>query len=116
MFDFLKNRTVNLALNSIKGIVVNPNIEGIGTVQEIKYADGKCHVKLLLNGLEDKPIDITCEDIKIGDDGSYVLIEKFTSNMPFVQNALNKFASQKFDIPEGSARFAVKSAKSILNL
>ncbi len=116
IFDTIKDKGISMALNSLKEKFVNPNIEGIGTVKAISYADKQLHLTLVLVGLEDRDIDITCKDISIAEDGSSVMVGAYTSNMPFAENALNRFASQPFEVPEGAARGALVMAKKALGL
>lgn len=112
---FLKNKAVSLALLVIKEKVVNPNLEGIGTVREISYKDGKIYLTIILEGLEDHPMSIEASDIEIANDASTIKVNKFKANKPFLHNALNRFAVCKFDIPE-SSRTALKTAKTVLGL
>lgn len=116
MFSCLKNKAIKIALQQLKERVLNPNLEGIGIVKDMVYEDKKLRLTLILAGLEDKPITIQCDDIVIAEDGSSIIVEKFESNMEFARNALNRFATRRFDVPEGMARFALKSAKTVLGL
>lgn len=116
MFECIKVRLCNYALKKVKEKLVNPALEGIGTVREISFRDGALFLTLILDGLEDRPIDVRCSEIEIAPDGSELIIHKFESNMPFVQTALNRYGVRQIPIPEGSARFAVVSAKKALGL
>lgn len=116
MFKAIRNAAVSLALTGIREKIVNANIEGIGVVREISFKDGKVHLALVLNGLEDREIGITCASVAIAPDGSSVTLGDFDSNMPFAKNALDRFASRKIDVPPGAARTALLLAKKALGL
>lgn len=112
---FFKDKAVSLALIVIKEKVVNPNLEGIGTVREISYKNGKILLTVILEGLEDHPLSIEASDIEIAPDASTIKVNKFAANIPFAHNALNRFAVTEFNIPEEN-RYALKTAKTILGL
>lgn len=116
MLGWLRNKTAQIALNVVKDKFVNPNLDGICTVSEIRYRDKALALNLTLDGLEDRPIEVTCSDIEIAPDCSTITIHKYESNMPFAQNALSRFASDPIPIPEGGARTAVCAAKKVLGL
>lgn len=116
MFKSIKERLCNFALGKLKEKIMEPVLEGIGTVRELSYRDGQLFLSLVLEGLEDRPIDVRCSEIDISPDGSQLIVHKFESNMPFAQTALNRFATRPIAIPEGSARFALATAKKTLGL
>ena len=113
----LLNFGVQMALNGIKDKVMNPKLEGIGTIEEFSYRDKKLFCKLRLEGLEDHPLEVLCEDISVADDGSSLAINKFMANKKFLQTALDNFmVGRVIEIPEGAARMGVIAAKKILGL
>ncbi len=116
MFKCVRERICNYALGKVKEKLMNPVLEGIGVVKEISWRDGSLFLTLVLEGLEDRPIDVRCSEIEIAPDGSALTIHKFESNMPFAQTALNRFGTRAIEIPEGNARFAVVTAKKTLGL
>lgn len=116
MFDALKNRAVSAALNGVKEKVVNPNLDGIGKVTNIAYENKKLFVTVVLAGLEDKPVTVLCNNIDIAPDASSVSVSGFASNMPFAENALNRFLPASFQVPEGSTRMVLLMAKKALGL
>ena len=116
MFKCVRNCVSNYALRKIKEKLVNPSLDGIGVVREISFREGSLFLTLVLEGLEDRPVDVRCSEIEIAPDGSQIMIHRFESNMPFAQNALNRFAVRPIDIPEGGARVAVLTAKKALGL
>lgn len=115
MFGFIKNGVVNAALKKARNML-NLSLEGICVIDEIVYRDKKVTLILRLAGLEDRPIEIKCENIKISPDGANVEINRFESSMPFVHNALERFIKgKKFAVPE-SARSGLVLAKKTLGL
>lgn len=116
MFQCLKESVANFALAKIRKKYVDPVLEGIGVVREISLRNGSLYLVLVLEGLEDRPIDVRCSDIEIAPDGSQIRIGKFESNMPFAQTALNRFGVRPIPIPEGNARVGVVAAKKALGL
>lgn len=117
MFECIKYKMLDVVLNKVRQKMINQQIEDIGTVEELAFKNRELYLKIKLAGLEDRPIDVKGSDIKISEDGAKVRIGKFDSNMPFLDNALNRFLKDKsFAIPEGSARMAALSAKSLFGL
>lgn len=111
------NFGVQIALNRIKEKVMNPRLDGIGTIEEFAYKDKKLFCKLRLEGLEDHPLEVVCEDIRIAEDGSNLIINKFIANKKFLQTTLDNFmAGRIIEIPEGGARLGVVAAKKLLGL
>lgn len=112
-----KDKLVDIALNTyIRGKIVNPNLEGIGVVKEIRYKDKIFTLTVELAGLEDKPITLYATDIDIADDGSSVAVRKFASNMPFMQAALSRFlAGTPIAIPADNRDHLI-TAKKLLGL
>ncbi len=116
IFDTLIEKGANKALNSLKEKYVDPNIEGIGKVKAISYQNKQLYLTVVLDGLENIDINVTCKDISIAKDNSSITIGSYTSNMPFAENALNRFARKPFDVPEGAARTVLSGAKIALGL
>lgn len=116
MFECIKNMAVSVALNGLKEKFVNPSLEGIAKVTEISFKDKAISATILLEGLEDRPIEACCRKIEIAPDGSSVTLSDFESRLPFVKNALNRFAARTFAIPEGNARGVLAAAKKTFGL
>lgn len=92
------------------------SLDGVCVIDEIAYRDKNVFLVIRLSGLEDRPIDIKCEDIIIAPDGSFAQINSFQANYPFAQNALDKFLrGKKFTIP-AKAQKALVLAKKTLGL
>ena len=117
MFGMLKNMATNKALNFFREKAVNPNLDGIGVITSISLLDKMLYLTLMLDGLGETEIIITGKGISIAEDGSSITVQSFKSNMPFAENALNRFAAGRhFELPEGNARSYAMMAKKILGL
>lgn len=116
MLDGLRKKAIDMALGVFREKFVNPRLEDIGTITAISFRDKKIYMTLVLNGLDDRPIELSCANISIAADGSSLELSGFTSNMAFVENALNRFAPQSIDVPEGKGRVALRAAKCALGL
>lgn len=116
MFTALRDKTVTMALNGIKNVVIEQYLENIGKIEEIYWKNGHLFIKLKLDGLE-QPVECECFDIHVATNGSYVSAGKFKSNLAFLETALNRFVAGKmFDVPSGATQLAVKAASKILGL
>lgn len=108
---------LKIGLAKVKDSVINPKLEGIGIIEDIQYKDKKLFARLRLADMEDHPLEVTCEDINLSEDGSTVTINKFTANKKFLQTALDRYmAGKPITVPDGTPRMAVISAKKLLKL
>jgi hypothetical protein len=105
------------ALSELKDRLLNPAVSEIGTITAISYRDKKLFLNVVLNGLEDREIEVSCGRLRIADDGSRISLGAFQSNMPFAQNALNMFAARDYKIPDSTmVRAALVTTKKVLKL
>lgn len=116
MFKCIKNKAVAIALDQIRQRMINPGLKGIAEARDLCFKDGQISATVILEGLEDRPVDIVCENINVDSDGTGISVGNFESNMPFVQNALKLIEGRKFPVPTGMARAALSTAKKLLNL
>ena len=99
------------------GKLVSPAILDICKISDVIYSDKKLTVKLFLNGLEDREIVITCNNIFISENCDCISIGGFSSNMAFVENALNSFAAKTYPLPKDAATYAIcKLLKAVLGI
>lgn len=116
MFESLKDSAITMALGKLRDKVIDPYLEGIGTVEKITYKNKKLFLCVQLDGLYE-PLEVECAEINFEPDGSAVRVDKFSANLPFMQTALDRFAAGKsFEVPEGAARLAIIAAKKVLGL
>ena len=124
MFDFIENikttvtdAAASKALGEIRDRVLNPAVAEIGTIKEIGYKNKKLLLVCELAGMEGQDIEVSACSVKIADDGSYIELADFDSNRAFASNALNMFASRRYDMPEGGmVRYMLITAKKLLGL
>lgn len=100
IFGGLKNMALEKALNVICEQFINPRIKDFGTVQRINYQNRCLCCRVILLGLEDVPLEIYCHSIAINRDCSAVKLSDFTANKPFLENALNTFATKEIPVPD----------------
>ncbi len=98
-FGGLKNLAFEKTLGVICDQIINPRIKKFGTVEKLIYKNNTLYCSVLLQGLEDIPLEIVCHSIEINSDCSAVRLSNFTANKPFLQNALNTFATQEIPVP-----------------
>lgn len=117
MFGRIKDMVKRAALNKVREKMINPQLAGIGTVEELSIRDKGVYLVVKLAGLEDRPIDVKCSDINIAEDGSSVTIGHCESEMPFVREAMARFLqNRKIDLPEGNARKSALTIKKLFNI
>lgn len=115
MIDTATNPSLKEGIQEICAIVVNPMIAEFGTLVDVGYTNGLLTCTLTLLGMEDVPLTVTCSSITIADDASTVTLGGFSANKPFLQNALNTFASKPFPIPNTPlVRASIKILKGLL--
>lgn len=108
---------LKIGLDQVRDNVINPRLEGIGKVEDITFKDKKLYARLRLVDLEQHPLEIVCEGIKLAPDGSTVIIGKFTANKSFMQVALDRYlAGKPINVPDGAPRLAVMGARKFLGL
>ncbi|MBQ7607328.1 MAG: hypothetical protein IJU76_05100 [Desulfovibrionaceae bacterium] len=100
MFGGLKNLALDKAFKVICEQFINPRIKDFGTVEQINYQKGCLCCKVILLGLEDVPLEIYCRSIAINSDCSAVKLSNFSANKPFLENALNTFATKEIPVPD----------------
>lgn len=113
----IKNMVVSKTLNIMREKVINPRMADIGKVKSLEWTDGKLTLVFTLNGLDETDISVICNHVSISPDGESISVSDFSSNMPFVENALNSFAAREYRIDEGSmVKMALLTAKKVLGL
>lgn len=112
----LADLAVNAAISGMLDKFVNPKIAGIGKVKKLWHKDNKFYATVVLDDLEDNPIDIEASDIKVAPDYSSVTVGKYEANKAFAKNALNKFATKPIPVPDGATRLAFSGVAKMLKL
>ena len=107
----------DMAMEGLKKTLINPAIKGIGEITDITFKNRELRLTLLLDGLEDKPVEVICRSVFISPAGDSVTVGDFSSNMPFAQNALNRFAARTYEVPDNPlAKTALKTARKFMGL
>lgn len=93
---------------------INTKIKGIATVQSLTLDGKHIKIKLVLDELENLPLEAVCRSIKINDAGTQISLDDFTANKKFLETALNRFAARTFDIPDKyGLQAGLRQAKSL---
>jgi len=103
----LLNKPIDVALNTVAKPMINKAVAGYGEVRTLKVEDKKLKATLVLAGLEDREIEVTCSDVYIAEDGSAIRLRNYSSNMPFAEKALNDFATDEYEVDNQPARAAL---------
>ena len=107
--------TRNIILKEIKDSILNPKLEGIAKISEITKDGNSFYIKGTLQGFEDRPMTITCSEVEIAKDASYVKIGRVSSNYEFFQNIMDRIGELKMPIPE-EERGQLKKARTFIGL
>ncbi len=117
MIGSIKDKMVDAALFQVVDKLLNPKVANIARISRIAIEDGKLSMRLVLKGLENTEMDVQCSNITIAEDGSSISLGNYTSNMEFLQNALNQFATLTIPVPENTmTRATLKTVKAVLNM
>lgn len=116
MLNWLRQGAADKALEMLRDRVINPQLAGLARVESMRVKDGKLFLTLLLAGMEDRPVEVVSSGLELAADCSSIKAGKYSSNMPFAENALNRYAARPFAVPEGRARFALCAARGLLGL
>ena len=93
---------------------INQHIAKYGRLTSLFFKDGQIRASLLLNGLEDREITISCASVNIAEDGSAISLADFSSNLPCVEQALNDFCARTFQMKPGRARTGLIILRKLL--
>ena len=93
---------------------INQHIAKYGRLTSLFFKDGQVRAGLLLNGLDDREITISCASVHIAEDGSAISLGDFSSNLPCVEQALNDFCTRTFQVEPGRARTALIFLRKLL--
>lgn len=108
------NGLANLMADSAAKNLINQRIANYGKLKSLFIKDGEIKASLLLNGLEEKEIFISCASVDIAEDGSRISLADFTANVPCIQQALNDFCTRSFSVNSRGAQAALIGARKLL--
>ncbi|MDE7240366.1 hypothetical protein [Desulfovibrio sp.] len=93
---------------------INEHIAKYGKLKSLFFKDGQIRASLLLNGLEDREITISCASVNIAEDGSEISLAGFSSNLPCVEQALNDFCTRSFPVNSKGVQIALAGIRKLL--
>lgn len=93
---------------------INQHIAKYGKLTSLFFKDGQVRASLLLNGLEDREITISCASVDIAEDGSAISLGDFSSNLPCIEQALNDFCTRTFPVDSKGAQVALVGVRKLL--
>ncbi|MDO5537877.1 MAG: hypothetical protein Q4F72_10165 [Desulfovibrionaceae bacterium] len=103
------------ALNTFLKPALQDYLEGIVVIEEIRLKDKRPELTVELVGLPGTKADIRINRLEISDDCEKVTVGAYESNLPFLKNALNKFAETTIELPDNAAvRKGLGLVKTIL--
>ena len=104
MNGIFKEKAVEMGLKTVLMPLVNNYVAEYGEVTALRYTGGALQAEIRLKGLEDRPVTLHCRHISISEDGSSVHIGAYASNMPFLEIALNRFATDPIHVDNAVVR------------
>lgn len=109
-FDGLANMMADSAAKNL----INQHIAKYGKLTGLFFKDGQIRASLVLNGLEDKEISVSCASVAIAEDGSEISLGNFSANLPCIEQALNDFCTRTYKVESGRAQLALVAARKLL--
>lgn len=94
--------------------LINQHIAKYGKLKSLFLQDGEIKASLILNGLSDREIAISCGSVDIAEDGSQVRLGDFSSNVSCIEQALNDFCTRTFEVRSTRAQLALMAARKLL--
>ena len=94
--------------------LINQHIAKYGRLKSLSIQDGEIRASLLLNGLSDREVAITCATVEIAEDGSSICLGDFKSNVSCIEQALNDFRTRSFEVKSTPAQVALMGARKLL--
>lgn len=110
----LGEKFANILADSTGKSLINQHIAKYGKLKSLFLEDGQIRASLLLNGLEDREITISCASVEIAPDGSSISLGDFSSNLPCVEQALNDFCTRTFPVDSKGAQIALVGLRKLV--
>lgn len=111
--DGIKKAGIQAALDAAIG-PINTKLEGIAKVKSLVLEGKHIKIQLILAGLEALPLETVCRSVVINDSGTKITLGDFEANKEFLANALNRFATRTFDVPDKfGLQAALRQARSV---
>lgn len=109
----LRDKGASIALEKLLNEHLGDAVSRYGCLKRVAVENGELRITLVLNGFE-PVVDICCADIAIADDGSTLTINRFSSNVVCVEQALNDFATAPIAIANKDAWTWLRLVKKLL--
>ena len=104
---------INTTLNTLGKNLANKYLDGIMELKEVKMSNKKPMMVFTLNGLDNEfTAEVGC--FSISENGDKIMCGDYHSNMPFIENALNKFAAKTIEISDPKAQTALVLVRKVL--
>lgn len=110
IFDGIASMMTDSAAKSL----INKRIERYGKLKSLFIQDGEIKASLILNGLSDREVAITCATVEIAEDGSSIRLGDFNSNVACIEQALNDFCTRSFEVKSTPAQVALMGVRKLL--
>lgn len=104
----------NLMADSAAKNLINQHIARYGRLTSLFFTNGEIKASLVLNGLDDREITVSCASVDIAEDGSQVSLGDFRASLPCIEQALNDFCSRTFKVGSRRAQLALVAARKLL--
>lgn len=101
-------------LDSYGKDIANEFLKGIATVKSIKLENKKPVITITLEGMSDRDITICVGILSVNEEGTKIMLGDYSSDMPFIQNALNKYAVRTIDVGDPKMITALKAIRKVL--
>lgn len=110
IFDGLASMMADSAAKSL----INKHIERYGKLKSLFIQNGEIKAGLILNGLSDREVAISCASVEIAEDGSSIRLGDFKSNVSCIEQALNDFCTRTFEVKSTPAQVALMGVRQLL--
>lgn len=110
----VKDKALNAALDSLVRDAANKAIADYGTLRRLQFEGGVLKGKVVLHGLEEREIDISCATVEISPNGTSIRLANFRSNLAFAEKALNNFAARSYTVTSPPLQKALQAIRAML--
>ena len=105
---------INTTLNTLGKNLANKYLDGIMELKEVKMVNKKPTLLFTLHGLAGVEFTAEMGCFAISENGDKIMCGDYHSNMPFIENALNKFAAKTIEISDPKAQTALVLVRKVL--
>lgn len=113
-FDKFVDAGGSKILDSYGKDLANRFLTGIAAVKSVRLENKKPVAVITLEGMEERDIIIKVGMISINEEGTKLMLGDFSSDMPFVENALNRYAARTIEVKDPKVIMALKALSKVL--